>query len=126
MLARPVARVWRSARRTATAVPHVIDAVLVLPRLAEHLEVVAFQTATLADMHAELARVGRNTGVLPTVDERLAHVEAALAEIACNTEGVQDLANVALPLHGAAQRFGRFADRIPERRGDPRFRRGRA
>jgi hypothetical protein len=113
---RSVARVLRTTRRTVAAVPDVVDAILVLPALSRQLEVIAFSTATLPQMHAEIARVRGDTSALPRIDGSLVDVRALLAQVEQNTIAVQQLAEVALPLHGAARRVGRFADRLPQRR----------
>lgn len=117
---RPFVRVLRSTRRTAAAVPDLVDAILVLPSLAQQLETVAFQTATLVEMHQELAQVRYNTAALPHVDAQLARVHEVLCNVDVNTRSVQQLTDVALPLHGAAVRLGRLADRLPQRRADSR------
>jgi hypothetical protein len=113
---RRFAQAFRSTRRTVAAVPDLVDAILVLPAVTRQLEVVAFQTASLADLHEALLQVQRNTAVLPRMDDRLAGVHEALARVDANTQAVERLAEVALPLHGAALRLGRFADRLPQRR----------
>jgi hypothetical protein len=115
-----VLRVLRSTRRTAAAVPDLVDAILVLPTLAQQLEIVAFQTATLVEMREELARIRSNTAAIPHLDTRLEHVHDVLCRVDVNTQAVQQLTDVALPLHGAAVRLGRFADRLPQRRTDAR------
>jgi hypothetical protein len=122
-LLRPLLRPFRRLARasgtigqTVASVPEVFEAILFLPKVSQQLEVVAFQTATLADMHEELARVRGNTASLPRVEDRLALVNEALARIDANTQAVERLAEVALPLSGAAVRLGRFADRLPQRR----------
>jgi hypothetical protein len=109
-------RCFRVTRRTVAALPEVVEAILVLPAVSRQLEVVALQTATLADLRDALERVQSNTAVLPQVDARLAGVHEALARVDVNTQAVERLAEVALPLTGAALRVGRFADRIPQRR----------
>ena len=86
----------RTVRRSAEAVPEVIEAILVLPTISRQLQAIEFSTATLPEMHAEIARVRGDT-------RALAEMEATLAR----------LADVAVPLSGAAVRFGRFADRFP-------------
>jgi len=98
-LVRPVRRllrVARTVRRTAEAVPDLVDAVLVLPTISQQLEEIRFSTATLPEMHAEIARVRGDT-------RALAEMQAALAQ----------LAEIAVPLSGAATRVGRLADRWP-------------
>jgi hypothetical protein len=120
---RPLVRVLRSTRRTAAAVPDLVDAILVLPALSRQLEIVAFQTSTLLEMHEELAQIRSNTAALPHLDTQLARVHEVLCHVDVNTQAVQQLTDVALPLHGAALRLGRFADRLPQRRADIRARR---
>jgi hypothetical protein len=61
---RRVVRVLRTTRRTVAAVPDVVDAILVLPVIAQRLEVISFQTATLPEMHAEIARLRGDTEAL--------------------------------------------------------------
>jgi hypothetical protein len=113
---RRLARALGTTRRTVAALPDVVEAILVLPTVSRQLEVVAFQTATLADLRDELVRVQRNTATLPGIDERLAHVHAALGQVEGNTRAVEQLAQIALPLSGAALRVGRFSDRLPQSR----------
>ncbi len=115
-----VARAWRLTRQTAARVPEVADAVLILPRLSDQLERVAVQTASLLDMHAEIARVRGDTATLHAIQETLARMEGRLDRIDVNTTAVEQLAEIALPLQGAALRVGRVADRFPARRPPPR------
>ncbi len=118
-LAQPVrgaARAFRLTRRSAALVPQVLEAILVIPRLSEQLEVIALQTATLVDMEAEIARVRADTAALPPIDAKLERVAALLGSVDSNTAAVEQLAEVLLPLQGAASRVGRMADRLPERR----------
>jgi hypothetical protein len=117
---RPLATVVHSTHRTVAAMPDLIDAILVLPGLSQQLEVIAFQTATLAEMHEELVNVRSNTAPLPRLDTQLAQVHEVLCHVELNTQAVQQLADVVLPLHGAAARVGRLADRWPQRRADTR------
>ena len=122
LLLAPVRRatvLWRTTRRTAAHLPEVVEAVLVLPRLAVHLEQVSVQTATLLDMHAEIARVRGDTATLRSIDETLRRVSGQLEHIDANTAQVEHLAQVMLPLQGAAMRVGRVADRWPQRRLRP-------
>jgi len=49
------------------------------------------------------------------MDDSLTGVHEALARVDANTQAVERLAEVAVPLHGAALRFGRLADRLPQR-----------
>jgi hypothetical protein len=108
--------VLHSTRRTAAAVPDLVDAILVLPTITRQLEVVAFQTATLMEMHEELIQVRSNTAALPSLDSQLGRVHQVLCQVDLNTQSVHQLADVLLPLHGAAARVGRLADRLPQRR----------
>ena len=95
---RRVGGVWRTTRRTVERVPDVFESILILPRLGQQLEliqlhtakleVIEFHTANLEEMREEIARLRGDT--------------AALAEMA-------------LPLQGAALRVGRVADRWPAR-----------
>jgi hypothetical protein len=115
LVAAPLRRVWRAVRvtgRTVARVPDVVEAVLVLPTLSQQLAVIEFQTASLADMHAELARVRGNTSTLPVIDERLEQVVA-------NTAYVEQMHGVLLPLSGAMLRLGKISDRWPARRLPP-------
>jgi hypothetical protein len=113
---RRVVRALRTTRRTIAAVPDVVDAILVLPSIARRLETISFATATLPEMHAEIARVRGDTKELARIDDTLLRVRALLEQVEVNTVAVQQLADVAVPLHGAALRVGRFADRLPQRR----------
>jgi len=113
---RRVARVVRTTRRTVAAVPDALEAILLLPVVAQRLEVVAFHTASLAEMRDEIARLRGDTAVLPRMDARVADVHDVLLRVDANTAAVQQLADVALPLQTAAVRLGRLADRFPQRR----------
>lgn len=119
---RPLVRVLRSTHRTVAAVPELVDAILLLPRLSEQLEIVAFQTASLAEMHQELLSVRSNTAFLPHIDSHLAQMHTVVCQVELNTQAVQQLADVATPLQSAAVRFGRLADRLAQRRVDGRGR----
>jgi hypothetical protein len=96
---RSLGRVFRATRRTVEAVPDLVDAILVLPEVNRQLEVVAFQTATLREMHEEIVRVHGDTSALVQMDARLAQ-----------------LVEVAVPLQATAVRLGRLGDRWPQRR----------
>jgi hypothetical protein len=117
---RPLATVVHSTHRTVAAIPNLIDAILVLPALSQQLEVISFQTAALAEMHEELVNVRSNTAALPHLNTQLAQVHDVLCDVEVNTQAVQQLAEVIVPLHGAAARVGRFADRWPQRRAETR------
>ncbi len=110
---RSLAGVLRTTHRVATAVPNLVDAILQLPTITRQLEVVAFQTATLAEMYEELAQIRSDAAALPRLEVQLTRVNDVLCRVDLNTQAVQQLTEVALPLHGAALRLGRFADRFP-------------
>lgn len=71
---RRVGGVWRTTRRTVERVPDVFDAILILPRLGEQLEliqvhtakleVIEFHTANLGEMREEIARLRGDTAAL--------------------------------------------------------------
>ena len=109
---RGAAGLWRSARR----IPEVVDAVLVLPQLAQQIERVGIQTATLLEMQREIALLRGDTAALRSIDQTLGLVAAHLQRVDANTVHVEQLASVLLPLQGAAVRVGRAADRLPARR----------
>jgi cob(I)alamin adenosyltransferase len=116
---RRVAGAWRSARRTVAVVPDVMEAILVLPRVSQRLEVIGFQTATLLDMQEEIARVRGDTASLPPMSLTLERMAVLLDRVDANTAAVEQLAQVVLPLQGAAVRVGRAADRWPGRHRTP-------
>ena len=116
---RGFARVWRATRRTAARIPEVVDAVLILPRVEAQLERVGLQTATLIEMQAEIARLRGDTSALRSIDDTLRRVSVQLEHIDVNTARVEQLAEVMVPLQGAALRVGRAADRLPSRRLRP-------
>lgn len=120
LLLRPVrgfAQAWRTTRRSVALVPEVLEAVLVLPRLHDRLTVVGIQTATLIDMQAEIERMRGDTASLPAINQNLERVAVLLESVDANTTAVDQLAQVMLPLQGAATRVGRMADRWPPRGG---------
>ena len=106
----------KGAARVIAALPRVVEAILVLPRLADQLDAVNRNTEVLPDVLAELRGVRADTASLPVVEQDLAAMRLLLGQIEANTDAVERLAEVALPLTGAAMRVGRFADRIPQRR----------
>jgi hypothetical protein len=108
----------RGAVRIAARLPRVVDAVLVLPRLADQLAQVNRNTDALPDMLAELRAVRADTASLPRVEQELIAMRLLMAQIEANTDAVERLAEVAVPLQGAALRVGRFADRLPQRRAE--------
>jgi hypothetical protein len=113
---RRIARAWRTTRRTAGLVPEALEAILMLPRLSEQLEVVCFQTATLAELRDELARVHADTRELRPINDTLGRMAVTLDRVDANTVAVEQLADVMLPLQGAARSVGRAADRWRLRR----------
>jgi hypothetical protein len=106
----------RTVRRSAARVPDVLDAILVLPTLARQLEAIEFSTATLPEMHAEIARVRGDTVALREIDRTLTEMAGQLERIDENTARVEQLAEVLVPLRGAALRVGRLSERWPQRR----------
>ena len=105
----------KGAVYVVSSLPRVIDAVLCLPRLSQQLDEVNRNTVVLPAMLAELQAVRADTASLPKVETDLAAMRMLLSEIEANTLAVERLAEVALPLQGAAMRAGRFADRLPQR-----------
>jgi hypothetical protein len=119
LVAAPVRGAWRAfrrTRRTVAIVPDALEAILVLPALSRQLEEIRFSTATLPEMLEEIRRVQGDTSTLPVMCEEIARMERTVAAVEQNTVAVKQLAEVAVPLQGAALRMGRFADRIPQRR----------
>jgi hypothetical protein len=114
LVTRPLRRVVRIVR-TVERLPDVVEAILVLPTLSRQLDEIRFATATLPEMHAEIARVRGDTTALPHIDETLARMAVLLDRIDTNTAAVEEVAQVMVPLRGAATRVGRFADRFPQR-----------
>ena len=113
----------KGAVRVITALPRVVDAILVLPRLTEQLDQVNGNTDALPDILGELRSVQTDTACLPGVHDELAvmrkeieEMRATLAQVERNTLAVEMLAETFLPLQGAAVRVGRLADRLPQRR----------
>jgi hypothetical protein len=94
--------VLRTTQRTVASVPDVVEAILVLPSIADQLEVIRVQTATLPEMYEEIARVRGDT--------------SALRRLEANTAAVERLAEVIVPLEGTILRFSRFGGRVPQRR----------
>ena len=120
-----VMRPLRGLVRTVAALPSVVDAVLVLPTLSRQLDEVRVATSALPDILVELERVRSDTVALPAINENLERMCVTLDRVEQNTLAVEQLAEIALPLQGAAARVGRLADRLPQRRalrppaGDP-------
>ena len=108
----------RGAISVAAALPRVVDAILVLPRVAEQLDQVCRNTNALPVMLEEIEAIRADTRSLPQVEAELRRMGLTLGQIEQNTLAVEQLAEVALPLQGAALRVGRLADRLPQRRFD--------
>lgn len=98
------------------AVPDVIDAILVLPAVSRQLEDVRTSTAALPDILEAIQVLKEDTVHLPAMDHEIAAMSRCVAEVEKNTAAVEQLAEIAVPLQGAAVRVGRFADRFPQRR----------
>lgn len=116
---RRIARAWRTTHGLAARLPDVVEAILVLPALSDQLEAIRFSTATLPEMHAEIARVRGDTSALLEIDRTLAGMAVLLDRIEHNTAGVQQLTEVLVPLRGAAVRVGRLSERWPQRSAGP-------
>ncbi len=118
---RPVWRVLRTGGETIAALPDIVKAVLVLPRLSEQLAHVCRNTDALPGMVAQLERVESDTRVLPIMKDEFVLVRTTVVRMQGDTEGVaatlDQLARVAEPLSGAAKRLGRISDRLPQRNG---------
>jgi hypothetical protein len=111
-----VMRPLRGVVRTVAALPAVVEAVLVLPAMSRQLEEVKAHTAVLPGILAELEGVRSDTVALPVINSNLERMCDSLARVEQNTLAVEQLAEIAVPLQGAAMRVGRLADRLPQRR----------
>jgi hypothetical protein len=89
----------RGAVRTVAALPSAVEAILVLPTLLRQLEEVRADTAALHEILVALQGVQNDTSALPVIQAEL-----------------EQLSGIVVPLGGAAARFGRIADRLPQRR----------
>lgn len=136
----------RGTRETLAALPQVVRAVLVLPTLSEQLAHVGRNTDALPGLVEQLQRVQHDTRVLPEMRNEFVSLRDTIAAMRTDTEaiaaempklvvlerslpamlpmledldrGVQQLAEIAEPLHGAARRVGRISDRLPQRNGN--------
>jgi hypothetical protein len=106
----------RGAVSVVSALPRVVEAILVLPRVAEQLDQVCANTNALPVMLEEIEAIRQDTASLPRVEQELRAMRVALDKIERNTLAVEQLAETVVPLQGAALRVGRFADRLPQRR----------
>lgn len=109
-------RPLRGVAGVIRAVPDVIDAILVLPSVARQLEDVRTSTAALPDILEAIQVLKEDTVHLAAMDHEIARMANCVAEVEKNTAAVEQLAEIAVPLQGAAMRVGRFADRLPQRR----------
>ncbi len=108
----------RGAVTVVAALPRVVEAILVLPRVAEQLDQVCANTQVLPPMLAQIEAIRADTRSLPAVEAELRDMLVMLDKIEKNTLAVEQLAETVVPLQGAALRVGRFADRLPQRRFD--------
>ena len=106
----------RGAVEVVAALPRVVEAILVLPQVADQLARVCRNTDALPAMLEEIEAIRRDTGSLPVVEDELRGMLVTLDKIEANTLAVEQLAETVVPLQGAAMRVGRFADRLPQRR----------
>jgi hypothetical protein len=106
----------RGAVGVVVALPRVVEAILVLPRVAEQLAQVCANTNALPAMLEEIEGIRSDTRSLPAVEAELRAMRAVLDKVEANTLAVEQLAETVVPLQGAAMRVGRFADRLPQRR----------
>ena len=110
----------RGAVGVVSALPRVVEAILVLPRVGERLDHVCRNTNALPVMLAEIEQIRADTASLPEVEAELRLMREALEKVESNTLAVEQLAETVVPLQGAALRVGRFADRLPTRRAPSR------
>jgi hypothetical protein len=106
----------RGAVGVVIALPRVVEAILVLPKVASQLDRVCANTDALPAMLEEIEGIRSDTRSLPVVEAELRAMRVALDKIESNTLAVEQLAETVVPLQGAAMRVGRFADRLPQRR----------
>ena len=106
----------QGALSVITALPRVVDAVLVLPELSRQLARVGADTESLPSILEELRNVQGDTRALPAMKEELEAMRIALAQVEAQTADLERLVEVVVPLTGAAARVGRFANRMPKRR----------
>jgi hypothetical protein len=106
----------RGAVGVVGALPRVVEAILVLPKVASQLDRICANTDALPAMLEEIEAIRADTRSLPVVEAELRAMRVALDKIESNTLAVEQLAETVVPLQGAALRVGRFADRLPQRR----------
>ena len=106
----------RGAIGVVTALPRVVEAILVLPKVSNQLDRICANTDALPAMLEEIEAIRGDTRSLPQVEAELRAMGVKLDQIGQNTLAVEQLAETVVPLQGAAARVGRFADRLPQRR----------
>ena len=106
----------RGAVGVVSALPRVVEAILVLPKVANQLDRICANTDALPVMLEEIEAIRADTRSLPEVEAELRAMGIQLDKIGQNTLAVEQLAETVVPLQGAAARVGRFADRLPQRR----------
>ena len=106
----------RGAVSVVAALPRVVEAILVLPKVSSQLDRICANTDALPAMLEEIEGIRADTASLPEVEAELRVMRVALDKIERNTLAVEQLAETVVPLQGAALRVGRFADRLPQRR----------
>ena len=106
----------RGAVGVVAALPRVVEAILVLPKVASQLDRICANTDALPAMLEEIEAIRGDTRSLPQVEAELRAMGIKLDKIEQNTLAVEQLAETVVPLQGAALRVGRFADRLPQRR----------
>jgi hypothetical protein len=101
----PVRRLVRSLgfvtglRRSVRAVPELLEGLLVLPRLADHLERVVHNTDVLRPMAADLSRVAANT-------DHLSAIAAHPSGLVTNTAVLPDMRSELIVMWGAIVDLG--------------------
>jgi hypothetical protein len=122
----------------------IIESLRILPELNERLASISEDTKRLPTIEAEIANVARGTAVLPEMIEHTEQIAKTMPVLVQLQEAIptmvpvlgeltalmgplqhsitqlersaKTLADVTEPLQGAAERFGRMADRLPRRR----------
>ena len=136
-------------RRTLATIPDVLESILVLPSMAEQLVVIRRNTDSLPGVLSTLEEVKWDTQVLPKLHEefvitnagiarmqddtaalalhipKLVVMESSLPKMAASLDDVEQhveqLAHLAEPLEGAAERVGRMNERWSRRNGAKRL-----
>src|SRR5206468_5148034 len=84
----------------------------VLPQMVEHTKQIAETMPVLLELQASIPTI---VPVLAQLSELIGPLHASVQEL---ERSARTLADVTEPLQGAAERFGRMADRLPRRRND--------